>query len=68
MFENSWKIIFIISKNLNLEIINSKLGKAYLIGIPFQVLEDKESAIEEIKKLETVEEVKKCLATLSGDI
>lgn len=53
-------------KNLNLEIIDNKLGKAYLIGIAFQVLEDKENAIEEIKKLETVEEVKKCLATLSG--
>ena len=37
-------------KNLNLKIIDTKLGKAYLIGIAFQDLEDKKNAIEEIKK------------------
>ena len=53
-------------KNLNLKIIDTKLGKAYLIGIAFQVLEDKKNAIEEIKKIESADEIRKCLATLSG--
>lgn len=59
-------LILSYQQELKIQVIETILGKAYILGLAYQVKKDKNTPIEELKKIITEEEILDILSTWSG--